>query len=250
MGCRAVPWCVAVWIRRLTDCPALPVVVQLRLLYAVDIKTAAFLSRTLGGPRSAGKDIKKATKRSPSPWPSSLRKTCTPSAGWRSRTTSWMAAQSFSLREWIDWDDSSHSFMRLFVPSFLRSFVPFVHCLAPLPSTWTALLGRLTRHGALFGRAADACGVYYVLPQFFVECMFLMNFAHVAVIFSYGLSGSGKTYTVFGPDDPSVPDAWFNVSDPVSNWGLLPRLAFDLFGMQDQTWKFSLKQVRPAVVLA
>eukprot|EP00750_Incisomonas_marina_P003012 INCI12808.3.p1 GENE.INCI12808.3~~INCI12808.3.p1 ORF type:complete len:1011 (+),score=198.42 INCI12808.3:601-3633(+) len=51
----------------------------------------------------------------------------------------------------------------------------------------------------------------------------------------------GSRCTVFGPDDPSVPDAWFNVSDPVSNWGLLPRLAFDLFGMQDQTWKFSLK---------
>jgi len=55
------------------------------------------------------------------------------------------------------------------------------------------------------------------------------------------LSGSGKTYTVFGPDDPSIPDAWFKVSKPVANWGLLPRLAYDLFGMQDQSWKFSLK---------
>ena len=61
------------------------------------------------------------------------------------------------------------------------------------------------------------------------------------VLFAYGLSGSGKTYTVFGPDDPSIPDAWFNAPEPIANWGILPRLAYDLFGMQDQTWKFSLK---------
>ena len=28
-------------------------------------------------------------------------------------------------------------------------------------------------------------------------------------MFAYGLSGSGKTYTVFGPDDPLAPEAWF-----------------------------------------
>ena len=28
------------------------------------------------------------------------------------------------------------------------------------------------------------------------------------VLFAYGLSGSGKTFTVFGPDDPAIPEAW------------------------------------------
>jgi hypothetical protein len=31
------------------------------------------------------------------------------------------------------------------------------------------------------------------------------------VLFAYGLSGSGKTFTVFGPDDPAIPEAWFKV---------------------------------------
>jgi hypothetical protein len=46
---------------------------------------------------------------------------------------------------------------------------------------------------------------------------------------------------VFGPDDPTMPDAWFKVAEPTATWGLLPRLAYDLFGLQDQTWKFTLK---------
>jgi hypothetical protein len=28
------------------------------------------------------------------------------------------------------------------------------------------------------------------------------------VMFAYGLSGSGKTFTVFGPDAADSPDAW------------------------------------------
>ena len=36
---------------------------------------------------------------------------------------------------------------------------------------------------------------------------------HSIVMFAYGLSGSGKTYTVFGPDDPIKPEAWFKHKD-------------------------------------
>jgi hypothetical protein len=34
------------------------------------------------------------------------------------------------------------------------------------------------------------------------------------VLFAYGLSGSGKTYTVFGPDAIDAPEAWY-VAIPV-----------------------------------
>ena len=35
------------------------------------------------------------------------------------------------------------------------------------------------------------------------------------VMFAYGLSGSGKTYTVFGPDAVDAPDAWFKHMEPI-----------------------------------
>jgi hypothetical protein len=44
------------------------------------------------------------------------------------------------------------------------------------------------------------------------------------VLFAYGLSGSGKTYTVFGPDAPSSPDAWYLFNEPHSSWGIFPRV--------------------------
>ena len=47
---------------------------------------------------------------------------------------------------------------------------------------------------------------------------------HAIVLFAYGLSGSGKTYTVFGIDDVHSPLAWFNFEDPHEHWGLFPRL--------------------------
>lgn len=31
---------------------------------------------------------------------------------------------------------------------------------------------------------------------------------NAVVLFAYGLSGSGKTFTVFGPDAADSPDAW------------------------------------------
>ena len=44
-------------------------------------------------------------------------------------------------------------------------------------------------------------------------------------MFAYGLSGSGKTYTVFGPDAADSPDAWFKQAEPHSQWGIFPHLA-------------------------
>lgn len=38
------------------------------------------------------------------------------------------------------------------------------------------------------------------------------------VLFAYGLSGSGKTFTVFGPDAPDSPEAWFKHKEPQGLW--------------------------------
>ena len=40
------------------------------------------------------------------------------------------------------------------------------------------------------------------------------------VLFAYGLSGSGKTYTVFGPDASDAPEAWFKHKEPQPLWVL------------------------------
>lgn len=67
------------------------------------------------------------------------------------------------------------------------------------------------------------------------------------VLFAYGLSGSGKTFTVFGPDAADSPDAWFKFDEPTGMWGILPRLAHSLFKERDsdpdkqQTWKIKMK---------
>ena len=44
------------------------------------------------------------------------------------------------------------------------------------------------------------------------------------VLFAYGLSGSGKTFTVFGPDAVDAPEAWFKHLEPTNMWGVLPNL--------------------------
>ena len=43
-----------------------------------------------------------------------------------------------------------------------------------------------------------------------------------------GLSGSGKTFSVFGPDMIGMPEAWFNFDTPHKFWGIFPRLAYDI----------------------
>jgi Ca2+-binding EF-hand superfamily protein len=51
---------------------------------------------------------------------------------------------------------------------------------------------------------------------------------NAVVMFAYGLSGSGKTYTVFGPDAADAPEAWFKHAEPEKRWGLFPRIGYDL----------------------
>jgi hypothetical protein len=41
---------------------------------------------------------------------------------------------------------------------------------------------------------------------------------NAVVMFAYGLSGSGKTYTVFGPDAVDAPEAWFRHKEPHPLW--------------------------------
>ena len=59
----------------------------------------------------------------------------------------------------------------------------------------------------------------------------------VALFFAYGLSGSGKTYTAFGPDSEKRSNAWFkqgSVTSPgASEWGIFPRLVWDLFQVKE-----------------
>ena len=69
------------------------------------------------------------------------------------------------------------------------------------------------------------------------------------VLFAYGLSGSGKTFTVFGPDSPELPEAWFKHADPQSLWGIFPRLAYFLFQQKESKdgWRISLKYFQNVV---
>jgi hypothetical protein len=41
---------------------------------------------------------------------------------------------------------------------------------------------------------------------------------NAVVLFAYGLSGSGKTFTVFGPDAVDAPEAWFKHAEPHDLW--------------------------------
>ena len=70
---------------------------------------------------------------------------------------------------------------------------------------------------------------------------------NAVVIFAYGLSGSGKTYTVFGPDDPAAETAWFKHETPHKLWGVFPRLALALFSEREANWKFKLKYFQNVV---
>lgn len=67
------------------------------------------------------------------------------------------------------------------------------------------------------------------------------------VMFAYGLSGSGKTFTVFGPDAADSPDAWFKHKTPHAMWGILPRLAYTMFQEKGDDWKISMKYFQNVV---
>ena len=69
------------------------------------------------------------------------------------------------------------------------------------------------------------------------------------VMFAYGLSGAGKTYTVFGTDDPDSPQAWYRFNKPDENWGLFPRIAYDLLQLaaNHTSWKVRVKYFQNVV---
>ena len=60
---------------------------------------------------------------------------------------------------------------------------------------------------------------------------------NAVVIFAYGLSGSGKTFTVFGPDAADAPEAWFKHMEPFSMWGIFPNLAYEVFQIEKMVGK-------------
>lgn len=67
------------------------------------------------------------------------------------------------------------------------------------------------------------------------------------VLFAYGLSGSGKTFTVFGMDAIDNPDSWFHQPEPHKMWGLFPHLAYDIFKEKGDGWKISMKYFQNVV---
>lgn len=70
---------------------------------------------------------------------------------------------------------------------------------------------------------------------------------NAVVIFAYGLSGSGKTYTVFGPDAVDAPEAWFKHDKPQDLWGIFPRLCYEIFQEKQDGWKISMKYFQNVV---
>ena len=70
---------------------------------------------------------------------------------------------------------------------------------------------------------------------------------NAVVIFAYGLSGSGKTFTVFGPDDPAAPVAWFKHPEPHDMWGVFPNMAYEIFKEKADGWKISMKYFQNVV---
>ena len=70
---------------------------------------------------------------------------------------------------------------------------------------------------------------------------------NAVVIFAYGLSGSGKTFTVFGPDAADAPEAWFKHMEPFSMWGIFPNLGYEVFKDRKDGWKVKMKYFQNVV---
>ena len=69
---------------------------------------------------------------------------------------------------------------------------------------------------------------------------------NAVVLFAYGLSGSGKTFSIFGPDGMDDPSAWFKHETPHPMWGIFPRIAYNVCnertsGASHARWKVSIK---------
>jgi hypothetical protein len=84
----------------------------------------------------------------------------------------------------------------------------------------------------------DACGVH--IKQELYD-------GNAIVLFAYGLSGSGKTFTVFGPDAPDAPEAWFKHFEPYDMWGVFPNLAYEVFQDRKEGWKILMKYFQNVV---
>ena len=71
------------------------------------------------------------------------------------------------------------------------------------------------------------------------------------VIFAYGLSGSGKTFSVFGMDDARVETAWFfqenDQAKDAPMWGIFPRMAYEVFQDKTDGWKIKMKYFQNVV---
>ena len=70
---------------------------------------------------------------------------------------------------------------------------------------------------------------------------------NAVVIFAYGLSGSGKTFTVFGPDAADAPEAWFKHMEPFNMWGIFPNLGYEVFQDRKDGWKVKMKYFQNVV---
>ena len=70
---------------------------------------------------------------------------------------------------------------------------------------------------------------------------------NAVVLFAYGLSGSGKTFTVFGPDAADIPEAWFKHAKPHPLWGIFPHLGYDTFQEKGDAWKIKMKYFQNVV---
>jgi len=69
---------------------------------------------------------------------------------------------------------------------------------------------------------------------------------NAVVVFAYGLSGSGKTFTVFGFDDAKNPLSWFHAKDKheegAKMWGIFPNLGYEVLEEdRGDGWKISSK---------
>eukprot|EP00948_MAST-09A_sp_MAST-9A-sp1_P003666 g3666.t1 len=92
------------------------------------------------------------------------------------------------------------------------------------------------------GNVWDECGK---------EMKDLLKKGNSVVLFAYGLSGSGKTYSVFGMDAADNPDSWFyqleGTEKATDQWGIFPRLVFEMYKEKEDGWKFRLKYFQNVV---
>eukprot|EP00948_MAST-09A_sp_MAST-9A-sp1_P003862 g3862.t1 len=84
-----------------------------------------------------------------------------------------------------------------------------------------------------------------------LEMMEKVVAGHSVVLFAYGLSGSGKTYSVFGVDAPKDSWSWYyqtkGTEPETKHWGIFPRLVYTLYQNKTDKWKFKIKYFQNVV---